>query len=950
MFTCAGPALLRAAVRPRTTGPIPPLEVLAADETLMEAVEAASPSLARDVLRVVRGEPVKDKVRRRSALALAKYHLRLTGRPTPFGLFAGVAPVRLGDQPELRIGRQHRPTSRTDAEWLDGVLRRLRTDPVVLPHTVLVANNVSVIRGDRLVLPERYEDAHRREASIRFTPLVRAVREMTRTPVPWPELAAQLCGRFRRTGFEGVLRQLVEVGVLLTDLDPPPDCVDPLAHVLGRVPAGHPVHAELSAVRRELRAADAAVPDRRARRRAVVARMRALHDTDDVVQTDLRLDVSATLPAELGAEAARAADVLWRLGSTAGPSWSDSYRERFLERYGSDRLVPVLELLDDTRGLGLPEFSQGPSRPGPRGLIEHLLAAVREGRDEIELDDELVDSLAEDPPPRRPVSMELCAEVLAPSWDALCAGEFRLVVGENLGSPHAGSTIARFAHLMPELDDELTELVRDGAPAGAAQVACRPRTIRSANVASVPQRLPVRIPVSCGPAAADVPDLRLDELAVGATQDELYVVDLASGRRVVPVSGSMLNQRSGHIPPVARFLLELGEQENPSCLPWRWGDLSTAPALPRVRYGRTVLAPARWLPSREMLDPSSDWSDVVRRWRQRWDVPRRVQLTSSDNRIPIDLTDDGHLAVFRAELRKTPRLVVQEVLSQGDGWLDGHACEVVFQLFGERPAARPAPATRTRSEMLDLPGGDWLYAKLYAGNAAQRQILQSHLADLVAGVADWHFVRYADPDPHLRIRFAGKPDTLWTTLLPRLHEWAAGLCAQGLASRLVLDSYDPEVERYGGLDAIAAAERVFHADSLVALGMLEREPDEPAVALSVLDLVRHFGQPPEILDWLAASVPLDLRRSVPRDRRESLAAAIDATGRPSLDQPWRRRSRALGDYLEHLSPERHGRVALSLAHMHCNRVFGIDRAREQEVYALVHGALALRMDRGRHGR
>ncbi|GHE97315.1 lantibiotic dehydratase [Amycolatopsis deserti] len=949
MFTCAGPALLRAAVRPRVWGPIPPLEDLAADETLVEAVEAASPSLARDVLRVVRGEPVKDKVRRRGALALAKYHLRMTSRPTPFGLFAGVAPVRLGADPELRFGDRHRPTSRTDAEWLDGVLGRLRTDPVVLTRTILVANNVSVLRGDRLVLPERYEGARRREASIRFTPLVRAVREMTVTPVAWPDLVEQLCRRFRRTGFEGVLRQLVEVGVLLTDLDPPPDCADPLAHVLDRVPAEHPMHAELSAILRELRAADVAGEDRRSRLRAVATRMRALHDVDDVIQTDLRLDVSATLPAALGVEAARAAEALWRLGSTAGPSWLDGYRKRFLERYGSDRLVPVLELLDDTRGMGLPDFTQRPDRPGQRGLIEILLAAVREGRDEIELDDPLIDLLAEDPPSRRPVSMELCAEVLAPSWDALCAGEFRLVIGENLGSPQAGSTVARFAHLMPELDAELTALVRDGAPAGAAQVACRPRTTRSANVASVPQRLPMRIPVSCGPSVGDVTDLALDDLAVGATQDELYLVDLASGRRVVPVSGSMLNPRSGHVPPVARFLLELGEQENPSCLPWRWGDLSTAPMLPRVRYGRTVLAPARWLPSREMLDPSSDWPDAVRNWRDRWDVPRWVQLTSSDNRIAIDLDDPGHLAVFRAELRKTPRLVVQEVLSRGDGWLDGHACEVVFQLLGERPAARPVPATRTRSDALQLPGGDWLYAKLYAGDAAQRQILQSRLSELVAGVEDWHFVRYADPDPHLRIRFAGKPDVLWTTLLPRLHAWAAGLRAEGLLSRLVLDSYDPEVERYGGPDAIAGAERVFHADSLVALAMLDRDSDDLA-ALSVLDLVRHFGQPPEILDWLAASVPLDLRRSVARDRREAFAAAIDATGRPSLDQPWRQRSRAVVEYLRRVAPEQHGRVALSLAHMHCNRLFGIDRAREQEVYALVHGGLALRMDRGRHGR
>ncbi|NIH85784.1 lantibiotic dehydratase [Amycolatopsis granulosa] len=949
MFSCASPALLRAAVRPRATGPLPPLEALAADRVLMEAVETASPSLAADVHRVVRGEPVKDKVRRRAALALGKYHLRMTSRATPFGLFAGVAPVRLGERPELRFGDRHRPATRPDAEWLDGLLHRLRTDPLVLDRAVLVANDIVFVRGDRLVLPERYEAAHRREASVRFTPLVRAVREIARTPVAWPDLVEALCRRFRRTGFETVLRQLVEAGVLLTDLDPPPDCVDPLAHVLDRIPPAHPVHSELRAIQAGLRAADVAAEDRRSRRRTVVARMRALHDANDVIQTDLRLDLTATLPAEVGAEAARAADVLWRLGSVSAPSWLDGYRQRFLERYGSDRAVPVLELLDDTRGLGLPEFGQRPDPHGHEDLVTHLLAAVRAGRDEIELDDELIDRLAEDPPARRPVSMELCAEVLAPHWEALCAGDFRLVVGENLGSPQAGSTSARFAHLMPEVDAELTALVRNGAPAGAAQVAFRPRTIRSANVAAVPQRLPVRLPVGCGPAVARVADVRLDRLAVGATQDELYLVDRETGRRIVPVSGSMLNPRSGHVPPVARFLLELGEQANPSCLPWRWGALAPAPYLPRVRYGRTVLAPARWRPSHEMLERTSSWPEAVRAWRQRWEVPRWVQLTSSDNRIRIDLDDPGHLRLFDAELRKTPRLVVQEVLAHGDGWLGGHACEVVFPLLGERPAERPAPAVRTRSDALRLPGGDWLYAKLYAADTAQREILRTRLPELVGGVDDWHFVRYADPDPHLRIRFAGKPDVLWTTLLPRLHTWAGALRDAGLLSRLVLDSYDPEVERYGGPDAIAEAERVFHADSVVALAVLERDTAE-LLALSVLDLVRHFGSGPRVLGWLAAAVPLDQRRAARRESREALAAALDTTGRPSLGQPWRRRSEVLADYLKTLSPEQHGRVALSLAHMHCNRVLGLDRTREQEVYAVVHGGLSLRLDRAGHGR
>jgi len=949
MFKCAGLALLRATVRPRATGPIPPLEVLAADEALMEAVEAASPSLAHDVSRVVRGEAVKDKVRRRSSLALAKYHLRMGGRPTPFGLFAGVAPVRLGERPALRVGSGHRPVSRTDAGWLDHVVRRLRADPLVLPGTTLVANNVAVVRGDRLVLPERYEDACRLEASIRFTPLVRAVRELASTPVPWPDLLERLRLRFRRTGFESVLRQLVEIGMLFTDLDPAPDCADPLGHVLRRLPADHPMRRELRAVHADLRRADTATADRPERRRAAAARMRALHDADDVVQTDLRLDVEATLPLALGAEAARAAEVLWRLGNTSGPAWSDAYRKRFLERYGSDRLVPVLELLDDNRGIGQPDFAVKREKPGDRGIVELVLAAARSGDDEIELDDDVVDRLAQDSPGRLPASMELCAEVLAPSWDALCAGEFRLVVGANLGSPMAGSTIARFAHLMPEHDGELTALVRDGAPAGAAQVACRPRLTRAANVAAVPQRFPSRIPVGCGSSAADVDDLALDRLGVGATADELYLVNLDTGRRVVPVSGSMLNPRSGHIPPVARFLLELGEQDNPFCLPWRWDAMAIAPYLPRVRHGRTVLAAARWLPSREMLAPSADWAAAVRAWRERWNVPRRVQLADSDNRIPIDLDDPRCLEVFRAELRKTPRLVVQETLSHDDGWLGGHACEVVFQLIGPGTAERPAPARRTRADELRLPGGDWLYAKLYANDAAQHQILQSHLHELVSGAEDWHFVRYADPDPHLRLRFAGKPDTLWTTVLPRLHGWANDLRRNGLLSRLVLDSYDPEVERYGGPDAIAAAERVFHADSLVALAMIDDAPDV-LTALSVLDIVRHFGRAEEVLGWLADAVPLDLRRATPRGRREDLAAAIDATGRPSLGHAWTQRGEAIRAYLPTVPPERYGRVALSLAHMHCNRLFGIDRERESDIYALVHGGLALRLDRSRHGR
>ncbi len=205
--------------------------------------------------------------------------------------------------------------------------------------------------------------------------------------------------------------------------------------------------------------------------------------------------------------------------------------------------------------------------------------------------------------------MELCVEVVAGSWDDLSAGRFRLVVGENLGSALAGSTVARFAHLMPELDEELTRLAVDGAPhdgAVPAQVAFRSRSPRAANIAAVPQRLPLRIPLGVGPAPADATDIPPDALAVVATTERLHVIDTRTGIRIVPVTGSMLNPGSGAVPPLARFLIDIGRQDTPHCQPWTWGPFRHLPHLPRVRYGRTVLAPARWLPSTRMLDAASD--------------------------------------------------------------------------------------------------------------------------------------------------------------------------------------------------------------------------------------------------------------------------------------------------------------------------------------------------------
>src|SRR5207248_587833 len=85
------------------------------------------------------------------------------------------------------------------------------------------------------------------------------------------------------------------------------------------------------------------------------------------------------------------------------------------------------------------------------------------------------------------------------------------------------------------------------------------------------------------------------------------------------------------------------------------------------------------------------------------------------------------------------------------------------------------------------PGSEWLYAKLYAGNSSVDQILAGLVAGVVSGFAGafdlWFFLRYADPDWHLRLRFHGVPERVNGELRRALEAGASSLgCGRRLAT------------------------------------------------------------------------------------------------------------------------------------------------------------------------
>jgi hypothetical protein len=173
---------------------------------LAEAIRGASPTLA-DRLNAIHASgagPIKQI--RRATVAVMRYVLRATGRHTPFGLFAGVAPVRVGHPCQVRWGEGHRPVARVDIQWLANVVAGLEARSDLLERLDVVFTNLVVQRGRRLEAPDGPN-----RVTIRFTSAVRAVRDAAATPIRFGILADKLVEIFPTASLSTVRGLLIEL-------------------------------------------------------------------------------------------------------------------------------------------------------------------------------------------------------------------------------------------------------------------------------------------------------------------------------------------------------------------------------------------------------------------------------------------------------------------------------------------------------------------------------------------------------------------------------------------------------------------------------------------------------------------------------------------------------------------------------------------------------------------
>lgn len=997
---------------------------------IREAIFVASPDL-EEMLEPWRSGALRGEKRDRVERSLVRYLARMASRATPFGLFSGCSTGTWGEASRLEVaplaeGIRH---TRLDMDYLCALVEALEKDPRVRDTLRYRTNSSLTFAAGRYRYAEvRFGSEQGRDyhlVALEPSPYLVDTLGRARTPATLLDLARPLVdGEITLEEATGFIHELIDSQVLVSDLYPAVTGEEPIHGVVATLrkhPDTRALGDQLGGVLDRLEALDQGTCERSpATYRALARDLEALPakiKLKHLFQVDL---VKPAPEARLGAGVRQRIGEGIELLRALAPGRRTNPMQRFIEAFQQryeTRWVPLLEVLDDESGLGFESAGGGETSPllnglafpgleegggspftlRDRHLLLHLLA--HPGETTWDLSEEDLKALKNPEPPPYPEAFAAMAVLGAPSREALDAGDFDLLL-EHFSGPSGARLLGRFCHGDARLEAAVkAHLAAEEAQAPEAiyaEIVHLPEG-RMGNILCRPLLRRHEIPYLGVSGAEEAFQIPLQDLQVSVVGGRVVLRSERLGREVRPRLSSAHNYTRGL--GVYRFLCRIQDQDAASN-GWSWGHLDGLPFLPRVVRGRHILSKAKWrVEGRELkaiLEASGAEAHTrFQSWRAERKLPRRVLLADGDNTLLVDLDQVLWRETLLGLVAKRPSFEMVECFPEPDqllemepGWRYHHELVLPFLAKAEAPAREVAPGAAPAGVVRRTfpPGSEWLYLKVFTGTSTADQILAHHLAPLLEAHRDlydrWFFIRYNEGGNHLRIRFQGDPGVLTTQLQPKLHARLETLVTEGFAWKVQLDTYEREVERYGGPAGIELAEACFGHDSQAVLELVRAYPgDEGAdlrwrLGLKAVDALLDgmgfdFGTKARIVRQARAGFSREFRsergldvqlgakfRSLRKELEALLSGeAAGATLAPGLEILARRQA-ALAPTLEALRrAEAEGRLTSPLAelapsfvHMHVNRLLrAAQRNQEFVLYDFLERLYESREARARRG-
>lgn len=594
-------------------------------------------------------------------------------------------------------------------------------------------------------------------------------------------------------------------------------------------------------------------------------------DSGKLFQCDmLKPAKSCTVSKAVTTELSKAISLLNKISTYTEQKNLKDFKEAFAKRY-EDQEISLLNVLDNETGIGYPVNATTTSDNAP--LLANLLVnlgntiqssnhqstnwssflwsklqvALKHSSCEIEIIDTEIQSVFKDQDSSEgllPDSIYTLGSIMAVSNEELDNAIF-LVYHEVTAGPSAINLLGRFCHMSDELTNHAREAIRKEEAARPDCIFAEILHIPQARLGNILMRPVLRdyeIPILTRAAVDEDHTLPLSDLMVSIRNGKVFLRSKRFNKEVIPRLTTAHNFSMNPLPHY-HFLCDLQFQGIKGGLSWNWGILGEFKFLPRVSYGKTILSKARWILHLNDLSAKKDIKDtelteLITAHFTKNQIPNNITISQGDNQLPIDIRNISCLKILIQDLKKYKSLVLHECLFNENNlvvngpegaftneiivpWHKEVEVKESQQLNGSRKQIETEAVSKQRSF---LPGSEWHYLKIYCGVKTADLILAEVIKPLVeellkeGTITKFFFIRYYDPDHHLRIRFKGEGN-FYAEVTNKLNNALVPFLQANLVSNVQTEIYKQEMERYG-VENIDISESIFFADSVGTLNVL----------------------------------------------------------------------------------------------------------------------------------
>jgi lantibiotic biosynthesis protein len=843
------------------------------DPFAKEALSLASVSLCQTYERWLNGEVLPERDLDKMVYALARYYYRMHLRSTPFGLFAGVSSVEWSENggelvlDELTSSiRKNRMDMYTACQIKDELCKH----PEVLDELLFFPNSTIYEVGEDIRYIEYTMGGELRNhqiSAVGKSEYVALVLECCKNGATIKQMVDALAEyEIEPDEAYGFIHDLHQAQILLDELEPNvtgPHYFERIVQVLARIEAEKPSpivekwNKGLAIVSDLLQQLGNTLTDRTGTYPKMADVLRGLGiDVVEtkMIQTDLwRPMKSNQFDNNLQA---KFLDLLVLLNKMQPPRVQSNWKEfikKFEDRYETKEM-PLMEILDDELGIGFGDAVNQDDNPITRDIL--LPPGIGYGTTEWDAVQTMLLNKIFSASIEKDYSIQVHHSEIsgaAPTWERMPASMsiiFRQVADgkiwvDTVGNASAANLINRFSHLHDDIGTiarDICQTEQETNPDFIFAEVVHLSGSRVGNIMIRPSFRPYEIVFLATSNSSPENQIPLSDLYVSIKNGRVMLRSKKLNKYIIP---KLTNAHNFHFytQPLYKFLCDLQNQDMRFFLTFSLGSIGTQMLFtPRIEMDNLILSPATWLLTHEIIAPvieaTTDEERVAKmaKIKENLRMPRYLALIEADTEMIVDLEDGFSLAVLADDIRIRSQIIFKEWLmpddsivkdGQGRSYMNQFICSLLrtSPVYTDVPwlGNRPAPVAVQRSF---IPGDQWLYYKIYSGVKSVDSILLDAVHPLAQqlkakGLMDkWFFIRYNDPENHLRLRLHITDPSCFSEANNLLLHFLSPFLQSGQIWKVQMDTYQREIERYGA-GTIEHSERLFDADSTATLFFLK---------------------------------------------------------------------------------------------------------------------------------